>query len=199
MPFVLPTTGPVALPEDEADHDGATIFATSLARANKSRDSGNSAGEGLVLADMCVVQHPNPPGLTRCRICGGSIPTQNPRLVTRPVLAVLRPSSGQPVDVDRPVLIGRSPSADRVARDQLPRLLTVPSPSHDISRTHVRVTPEGWDITVTDEYSTNGTVLVRPGGEPERERLNPGEAVKVQLGQMLDLGDGVTIRVEPPT
>lgn len=115
------------------------------------------------------------------------------------MLAVLRPSQGAPVDVDRPVLIGRSPSADRVAHDQLPRLLTVPSPSHDISRTHVRVTPDGWDLAAMDEYSTNGTILVRPGAEPERERLTPGEAVPVFPGNVLDLGDGVTITIEVPS
>ncbi len=197
-PAPMPS-GSVPPPEDDADHDGATVFATSLARSHKAADGGNAGGEGLVLADLCVVQHPNPPGSSRCRICGGSIPPQGSRLVTRPVLAVLRPSQGQPVEVDRPVLIGRSPSADRVPRDQLPRLLTVPSPSHDISRTHVRVTPEGWALTAMDEYSTNGTILVRPGSEPERERLTPGEAIALLPGNILDLGDGITITVEIPS
>lgn len=93
------------------------------------------------------------------------------------------------------MLIGRSPQANRVARERLPRLLTVPSPSHDISRTHVQISPEGWDLLATDLHSTNGTALIRPG-HPEPERLAPGEPVPVYPGCVLDLGDGVTILVD---
>ena len=151
-------------------------------------------GESLVLAVNCTQGHPNPPEAQRCRRCGN--PVQGPQhLVQRPVMALLKPSHGQPVEVDRTVLIGRSPQANRVARERLPRLLTVPSPSHDISRTHVQVSPEGWDLLATDLHSTNGTALIRPG-HPEPERLTPGEPVPVYPGCVLDLGDGVTILVD---
>lgn len=126
------------------------------------------------------------------------MPPQNPRLVTRPVLATLRSSSGDQVDVDRAVRIGRSPSANRVSRDKMPRLMTVPSPSHDISRTHVEVEPDGWNLRVTDQHSTNGTTLVITGPEPERRRLVPGEPAELRVGWILDLGDGVTVSVENP-
>lgn len=112
----------------------------------------------------------------------------------RPVLGVLRPSSGGRIEVDRPVVIGRSPAANRVSGDQLPRLLTVPSPSHDISRTHVQVAPENGRIVVTDLNSTNGTVLVAPDGR--RTDLRPGVAVPVDAGSLIDLGDGITIAVD---
>lgn len=186
-------------PEDQVDHDGATVFATSLARTHRPSEASTSpGGEPLVLAAMCHLQHANPPEASQCRLCGGPVQQQSPRLVNRPVLAVLRPSSGSAVDIDRAVLIGRSPTATRVAREQLPRLLTVPSPSHDISRTHVQVAPDGWELAVTDLHSTNGTTLVRPGAEIERERLTPGETVAVEIGNILDLGDGVTIAIEKP-
>jgi len=112
----------------------------------------------------------------------------------RPVLGVLHPSSGGRIEVDRPVVIGRSPAANRVSGDQLPRLLTVPSPSHDISRTHVQVAPENGRMVVTDLNSTNGTVLVAPDGR--RTDLRPGIAVPVDAGSLIDLGDGVTIAVD---
>lgn len=149
----------------------------------------------MVLALQCPNRHPNPPDARQCRRCGAPLQGQ-PQLIGKPVLATLRPNSGQPLDVDRSVLIGRSPTANRVAREALPRLLTVPSPSHDISRTHLEVSPEGWNLTVTDLHSTNGTRLVRPSGE--HEQLPPGEPVPVHPGCVLDLGDGVTILVDDP-
>ncbi len=117
------------------------------------------------------------------------------------VMALLRPSTGAPVLVDSPVLIGRAPSPDR-AGGPLPKLMTVPSPSHDISRTHVKVEPVGRAVQVTDMHSTNGTVLITGpiSGDAslagQRHQLVPGEPVAVQPGWVLDLGDGVTILID---
>lgn len=173
------------------------MFATGLARSLKPSDSPQADGD-LLLAAMCNLQHPNPPGVDRCVRCGGQVQPQNPRLVSRPALAVLRSSAGDRVEVDRAVLIGRAPTANRVSGGRLPRMLTVPSPSHDISRTHVQVEPEGWSVMVTDLHSTNGTTLVRPGADVERERMVPGEPVEVRIGWVIDLGDGITVAIDPP-
>lgn len=100
-------------------------------------------------------------------------------------------SFGQVVDVDRTVIIGRAPVAP--AADPDATLLTVPSPSHDISRVHVRVTPGTQGLEVTDLHSTNGTILVAPGGSAVR--LAPGQGVPLEAGSTLDLGDGLTIEV----
>lgn len=113
----------------------------------------------------------------------------------RPVLGVLRPTEGEAVEIDRTVLIGRSPTASRVAAGDIPKLLTVPSPSHDISRTHVQVVPDGWDLLVTDLNSTNGTALIRPETNA-RELLPAGEPVHVYPGCVLALGDGIEIRID---
>lgn len=119
-----------------------------------------------------------------------------------PVMAVLRPITGAPVTVDRPVLVGRAPDPARLGGDATPKLMTVPSPSHDISRTHLKVEPVGRTVQVTDLHSTNGTVLVTGpvGGDPsvagQRHPLVPGEPVAVQPGWILDLGDGVTILID---
>lgn len=181
---------------EDVDHDGATVFATGLARSLKAQDA-NPQSSDLVLAVLCSSQHPNEPGSQACTRCGGPIMAQSPQLVTRPALAVLRTSHGDQIEVDRAVLIGRSPTASRVPREQLPRLLAVPSPSHDISRTHLEVAPDGWQVMVKDLYSTNGTTLVRPA-DNSRERLVPGESVQVGPGWVIDLGDGLTITVESP-
>lgn len=161
---------------------------------NRGQDRGAESDD--VLGVTCSQGHANPPEAQRCRRCGGPLQGQ-PRRMPRPLMATLRPSAGQPVDVDRSVLIGRSPQATKVNREHLPHLLTVVSPSHDISRTHVQVSPEGWEVVVTDLQSTNGTLLIRPG-QPEPERLLPHDPVKVYPGCVIDLGDGVTILVDHP-
>lgn len=118
------------------------------------------------------------------------------------VMALLRPITGAPVLVDRPVLVGRAPNAQKAGLSVTPKLMTVPSPSHDISRTHLKVEPVGRTVQVTDLHSTNGTVLITGpvGGDPslagQRHQLVPGEPVAVQPGWILDLGDGVTILID---
>ena len=147
-----------------------------------------------VEATVCVHGHPNPPGSTRCRECGSRITDSAPRAVAQPVLAVLRGSDGGQVALDRTVLVGRAPAG---RAGVVARLLTVPSPGHDISRTHLQVAPEGWRILVTDLHSTNGTVLVAPGSR-QRRLLPPGEPVPVELGSVLELADGVSVLVDLP-
>jgi pSer/pThr/pTyr-binding forkhead associated (FHA) protein len=122
--------------------------------------------------------------------------TQGPQFVAYPVLAVLRASDGSSAELDRPVLIGRAPSTDR-SDNRAPRLMTVPSPNHDISRTHLEVAPDGWQIVATDLNSTNGTILVRPGGV-DRQQLAAGEPVPVQVGSVVELGDGVSVLIDFP-
>ncbi len=138
---------------------------------------------------------PPGPGAGSTPAGAGGTP-QSPPLAARPVARLIF-SSGDVVDVDRPVLIGRSPDAGRLAVDGRGRLLTVPSPNQEISSTHVEIRPgagsdEGAAV-VTDLGSTNGTTLIRPG--LPAEDLQPGVAVPLVPGAMVDLGDGVTIQV----
>ena len=48
-------------------------------------------------------------------------------------------------------------------------------------------------VQVTDLGSTNGTLIVRGGGAPEE--LRPGVSVSISRGDVIDLGDSLTIRV----
>ena len=91
-----------------------------------------------------------------------------------------------------PVLIGRRPQASRVGAAGLPHLITVPSPNQDISRSHVEVRPEGANVTAADLGTTNGTLLRRQGRAPVR--MTPNEWQVLLDGDVLDLGDGVTVR-----
>lgn len=106
----------------------------------------------------------------------------------------LRVSNGQVVALDRTVVIGRRPRSTRVSGTDLPHLVAVDSPQQDISRSHVEVRVEGDSIVATDLRTTNGTTLRRAGTDPVR--LHPGEGTVVVPGDVLDLGDGITVAVE---
>lgn len=167
-PSFLPPP-PAAEPLAPVDHDGLT-------RA------------GSWDPDKYARQHPGIPGQPPA-----------PSVTAEPV-ARLQFSNGETVDVDRAVLIGRAPEARRFTSTEQPRLVTVPSPQQEISSTHLEVRPgSGADhgsAVVTDMGSTNGTVLQQPGLPPED--LQPGLPVQLLPGAVIDLGDGVTIRVTQP-
>ena len=162
--------------------------------ADAADDPATVAGP-TVQAVICSWGHPNPPGAERCRVCTGLIAAQPPRAVPTPVLAVLRASTGQTVDLVGSVLVGRAPARDR-ARVEDPVLLTVTSPSHDISRTHLEVFGSGWDVGVTDLHSTNGTVLVAPDGSIRT--MGSGETAVVELGTSLELAEGISVLIDFP-
>ncbi|MFJ9393161.1 FHA domain-containing protein [Nocardioides sp. NPDC101246] len=162
--------------------------------------------------DEPVWEEPNPDeddhdGLTRIGVgedlnAGlAGIPGQPeaPKVTAYPV-ARLEFSSGDRVEVDRVVLVGRAPEASRFTPTEQPMLVTVPSPHQEISSTHCEIRPgAGVDhgaAVVTDLGSTNGTVLVQPGLGPED--LRPGVPVQLMPGAVIDLGDSLTIRVTNP-
>lgn len=102
-------------------------------------------------------------------------------------------STGTVVTLDKNVIVGRAPKASRVTGD-MPHLVTVPSPSQDISRSHVELRMEGAAVVAVDLNTTNGTLVRRQGAEPVR--LHPGEPHVLLNGDVLDLGDNVTVTME---
>lgn len=149
----------------DADHDGETILSSDLPALRAQMGSNTSSD---VVGDAPQIR------------------------VTGPRTVVL--STGQVIALNRPVLIGRSPSVSRVSASTMPRLVSVPSPKQDISRTHVEIRQDGDVVLVTDLSSTNGTILHVPGLSPRR--LYPGMPTLIEDDDVVDLGDGVTIRIE---
>ncbi|MDT3329621.1 FHA domain-containing protein [Microbacterium sp. KSW-18] len=106
----------------------------------------------------------------------------------------IRLADGRVVELERTVIIGRRPRSTRPAENELPTLVAVDGPQHDISRNHVEIRAEGEHVLAVDLASTNGTVLLRGGHDPVR--LHPNEPTMVIDGDVLDLGDGVTLTFE---
>jgi hypothetical protein len=122
-----------------------------------------------------------------------------PRTGTRPVAASatssgprIEVSTGETFPLDRPLVIGRRPQLTRFTDDVVPRLVTVPSPQQDVSRTHLEIRRDSTGVLVRDLDSTNGTVIRKPTGDSRD--LDPGIGERLEDGDLLDLGDGVTVR-----
>ncbi len=148
-------------------------------------DHDGSTRTGAREPDEFVRHHPGIPGQP-----------QAPQVTARPVARLVF-STGETVDVDRAVLVGRAPEARRSTSTEEPRLVTVDSPEREISSTHLEVRPgSGADhgsAIVTDLGSTNGTQVTQPGLPVDQ--LTAGVAVQLIRGAVIDLGDGVTIEV----
>ena len=91
--------------------------------------------------------------------------------------------------------VGRRPSSPRIVYGQMPRLVRVPSPGHEVSSTHIEVRQLGLSVVVTDMRSTNGSVVVDPGGSTRK--LRQGESVVVSPGTLVDIGDGNVMEILP--
>lgn len=107
----------------------------------------------------------------------------------------LRLVTGERVPLDRSVLVGRAPHHAATGPGRTPpRLLVVPSPNGDISRTHARIEVVDGNVLVTDLESTNGLQVKHRYRPPVRPR--PGVPTTVDVGSVIDLGDGVHLTVE---
>ena len=150
---------------------------------------------------------PAAPGAPRAPAAPGASATHQPSaapwsppfLIDAPLATpgsrgVVRVSTGAVLTLDRPVVVGRKPRVSRVASGAVPHLVTVPSPANDISRSHVEIRLEEAHVLVVDLGSTNGSTLLRPGREPQR--LHPHEAMLVLSGDVVDLGEDVTLTFE---
>lgn len=202
-------SGPVSASSDDpgvevGDHDGMTI---SLAQLKAARGGGEqtldpltrppadrSRGE-VVHAVSCPSGHLNPPAAASCRVCGVEIAAQEHVSVPRPVLGVLRFSSGDEYPLARSMLMGRSPKASGTSEgSQLPELITLESPSKELSGTHLEIRLEGWQVLAIDRRSTNGTTVALPGREPQR--LHPGNAVPIVPGTVIDMAEEIQFTYE---
>ncbi|MCU1551491.1 MAG: hypothetical protein JWR36_2051 [Glaciihabitans sp.] len=91
--------------------------------------------------------------------------------------------------------VGRRPSSPRIVHGQMPRLVRVPSPGHEVSSTHIEVRQLGFSVVVTDMRSTNGSIVFEPGGTARK--LRQGESVVVSPGTLVDIGDGNVMEILP--
>ncbi len=187
-------------PVADVGDDGAsmTVSRSALGKMrNKASPPPPPTSGQTVHGVMCDVGHPNPPAATVCRACALPLEIVDAVSMPRPVLGVLRFSNGIKAELDRPVIIGRAPKAERVSARELPQLVSLPSPDKDISRNHLEVKLDGWHVIVVDLGSTNGTVVTLPGQAPERLRAQ--EEQPISPGTVVTIAEEITFVYEVPT
>lgn len=189
----LPQVAGEPSPEREGDHDGFTVSRSQLEELQQTAAS--VAVAGAVAAVLCPSGHPNPVHSPTCRVCQLGIVSTQPVSVPRPALAELVFTTGERAMLDKSVLIGRNPKVSGTVEGEFPHLVKFDQHGQGLSRTHAEVTIEGWQMLVTDLHSTNGTEVTLPG--QSSRRLHPGEPVAVEIGTLIDFGDGIRCTVEP--
>jgi hypothetical protein len=176
---------PVAVdPDAHDDHDGSTVHRPAhLVPGTTS----------TVLAVSCPLGHLTPPSSPSCRTCHQRVAPQEPRRVERPALGGLRLPTGEVVPLDRGVVLGRKPAPVEGSGDW-PHLVHLPSDHSFVSRMHLQVELDGWDVVARDLDSRGGTTIAPPGRDPERMR--PRDAYVLEPGTVLDLAEVYAVRYE---
>ena len=169
------------------DHDGATVHRPELASHLRHGTA------DTVLAMSCGAGHLTPADSLVCRVCRQPVAPQEPRRVPRPTLGGLRLPTGEVVPLDRGVVLGRKPAPLEDSTDW-PHLVHLPSDHTFVSRMHLRIELDGWNVLARDLDSRGGTMLTMPGRDPERMRA--GEAYVLEPGCRLDLAEVYEVRFE---
>ena len=177
------------------DHDGETVHLEDFLAARGS--SHRPAGEpGLPVAGpptVSLLPHRATQPAAQLGVLAVCVPAHRPPLVgSRLALGRVPLADGTLVELDREVVLGRLPSAARAAAADLPRLLAVGG--RDVSRNHLEMRLEDWNVLDVELGWQNGTVLRGPGQPPVR--LSARDPVPLRSGDELDLGGGVVLVAE---
>ncbi|WP_395640591.1 FHA domain-containing protein [Pseudolysinimonas sp.] len=105
-------------------------------------------------------------------------------------------ADGTEVPIDVPVYLGRNPSIPRIHTGPAPRLVTLASPTREMSATHLELRLLGGSLVASDMRSTNGTIVQLPGAAPRT--LIRGESAVIVAGTRIDLGEGAVIDILAP-
>lgn len=180
---IRPASAPHTITEPD-DHDGSTTFRP----AHLSHPTAPT-----VLAVSCPLGHLTPPASPQCRVCHQRVAPQEPRRVDRPPLGGLRLPTGEVVPLDRGVILGRKPAAAQDSTDW-PHLVHLPADHSFVSRRHLQIELDGWDVVARDLDSRGGTTIAPPGREPQR--MTAGDAYVLEAGTVLDMAHVYAVRYE---
>ncbi len=149
-------------------------------------DGVSSSSSDTVLGIQCSRDHFNNPSAAYCQVCGISMVHVTHHLVRgeRPTLGFLVFDDGSTFALDRSYLIGREPS---VAHGSSLAPLTADDNDHTVSRSHAELILDGWDLTVADLGSTNGT-FVWDADRRDWQRVLPNRPAVVTPGTSVAVG-----------
>lgn len=115
----------------------------------------------------------------------GDVPVPDPG--GKPSLGVLVLDDGATFTLDANYLVGRDPDRHDVVAGGQARPIRLYDPEGLVSRAHVLIELEGWEVRISDLDSSNGTYVFTPGAT-EWVRLRPHERVMIGPGTRIGLG-----------
>ncbi|MEU1881733.1 FHA domain-containing protein [Streptosporangium sp. NPDC020072] len=151
----------------------------------------------LVYGVDCKNDHFNDPRVPYCAVCGIALVQRTlvPYKGPRPPLGVLLLDDGMTLRLDSDYLVGRDPERAPEVADGSVRPAKVTSPDGSVSRRHLRVALDGWDVNLVDLGSVNGT-QIQPPGDPNFYDIPPNEPVAILPGTTVRIGVSRTMRYE---
>ncbi|MEU4406947.1 FHA domain-containing protein [Streptosporangium sp. NPDC023963] len=151
----------------------------------------------LVYGVDCKNDHFNDPRVPYCAVCGIALVQRTlvPYKGPRPPLGVLLLDDGMTLRLDTDYLVGRDPERAPEVADGSVRPAKVTSPDGSVSRRHLRVALDGWDVNLVDLGSVNGT-QIQPPGDPNFYDIPPNEPVAILPGTTVRIGVSRTMRYE---
>ena len=176
---------------DEDAHDADVTLpppASEVILADVRRGDAGDTRASLVEAKLCGNGHPNPPTGATCGVCGAFLAPGAAAIVhvPRPSLGRLELDDGELVELDQELLIGRNP--DRDTDPTRAALRRVKALGDKVSRSHLEVRFQGWDVLVAD--CGNDQRYVRDaarGRSARRPRAGPATARRPRRGRVLRL------------
>lgn len=149
----------------------------------------------LVEGRRCAFGHLNAPHAGYCSRCGALVDRRAPlEAGPRPPLGLLVADDGAAFVVETDMVIGRDPSAYTAQRggrsfDGAGRLapIVLQDRTGALSRAHLEIRIDGWQLLAVDVGSANGT-WVRPPAAAAPLRLPPGQPVPLAMGSDIHLG-----------
>ncbi|WP_336208769.1 FHA domain-containing protein [Nonomuraea sp. LPB2021202275-12-8] len=151
----------------------------------------------LVYGVDCKNDHFNDPRAPYCAVCGIALVQRTlvPYKGPRPPLGVLVLDDGTALPLDSDYLLGRDPERAPEVAGGTARPAKVTSPDGSVSRRHLRVALDGWDVNLVDLGSVNGT-QIQPPGDPNFYDIPPNEPVAIAPGTTVRVGVSRTLRFE---
>jgi hypothetical protein len=149
----------------------------------------DAAHTDLVEGVYCKRGHFTDPDSQFCIVCGiGLYETKIKRKGVRPELGFLVFDDGSVFHLDHDYVLGRQPEVDEDVKAGTVRGLRLDDSGGTVSRAHAIVRLIGWNVTIADRKSQNGTLVAAKGSEQfvpvSRDQpitLVPGS--RIQLGQ----------------
>jgi FHA domain len=137
----------------------------------------------------CKNGHFDDPEARYCAVCGIGMAqlTKERRKGERPPLGVLILNDGSVFELDTDYVIGREPSLHTSVANGSARPLRLADVEGVVSRVHVHVKLDGWQVYVSDLNSSNGTQILLPG-ETDATPLVPGVRTPIVAGTEVRLG-----------